>query len=83
MLKPFGVKFDAPSMVALYLMGDDLVVIENFKDEPVSVTLATEFSMDANIKLILPTTEIVDKEFSENKLLFNEIPPRTLVAIKY
>ncbi len=83
MLKPFGVKFDAPSMVALYLMGDDLVIIENFRDEAVSVTLETIFSMDANIKLILPTTEIVDKEFSDNMLLFKEIPPRTLVAIKY
>jgi len=83
MLKPFGVKFDAPSMVALYLMGDDLVIIENFRDEAVFVTLETKFSMDANIKLILPTTEIVDKEFSENMLLFKEIPPRTLVAIKY
>ena len=83
MLKPFGVKFDAPGMVALYLMGDDLLVIENFRDEAVSVTLESDFSMDADLKLILPTTESVIKEFSENKLLFTEIPARTLVAVHY
>jgi hypothetical protein len=83
MLAPLGVKFDAPSMVALYLMGDDLIVIENFKDEAVSVTLETEFSMAADIKLVLPTTEVINKAFNENKLEFTEIPPRTLVAIQY
>ncbi len=83
MLKPFGVKFDAPGMVALYFMGDDLIVIENFRDEAVSVSLETDFSMDADLKLILPTTESVIKEFSENKLLFTEIPARTLVAVHY
>jgi hypothetical protein len=70
-------------MVSLYLMGDDLMVIENFRDEAVSVTLETEFSMDANIKIILPATEIVDKEFCEKKLVFKRIPPRALVGIKY
>jgi len=83
MLKPFGVKFDAPSMVSLYLMGDDLIVIENFKDESVSVTLETEFPMSPDVQLILPSTEIISKEFTENKLLFTKIPARTLVAVKY
>lgn len=83
MLAPFGVKFDAPSMVALYLMGDDLMVIENFKDEAISVSIETEFSMAADVKLILPTTEIVNKQFTEHRLEFTEIPARTLVAIQY
>jgi hypothetical protein len=83
MLKPFGVKFDAPAMVGLYLMGDDLIVIENFKDDAVSVTLETEFPMEADIELVLPASETVDKKFSENRLYFSEIPPRTLVAVKY
>ncbi len=83
MLKPFGIKFDAPAMVALYLFGDDLVVIENFRDEVVSVTLETEFSMDADVKLILPTAETVKKRFGKNNLVFEEIPPRTLIAVKY
>ncbi|MCK5471458.1 MAG: hypothetical protein KAI99_23195 [Cyclobacteriaceae bacterium] len=83
MLVPFGVRFDAPSMVSLFLMGDDLIVIENFKDEAVSVTLETEFSMAADLKLVLPATEEVNKEFTEHGLAFTEIPPRTLVAIQY
>jgi hypothetical protein len=83
MLQPFGMKFDAPSMVSLYLMGDDLMVIENFRDEAVSVSLETKFSLDAKIELILPATEIVEKEFSENKLIFKDIPSRALVAINY
>ena len=83
MLAPFGVKFDAPAMVSLYLMGDDLIVIENFRDEAVSVALETEFPMKPDVKLVLPETEVVNKEFSEYKLAFTSIPPRTLVAVEY
>jgi hypothetical protein len=83
MMKPLGIKFDAPAMVSLYLMGDDLVVIENFRDEPVAVTFETEFSMNPKMELILPATALVQKEFSDTQLSFSEIPARTLVAIKY
>ena len=76
-------RFDAPSMVSLYLMGDDLIVIENFRDEAVTVTLDAEFSMSAKIKLVLPAAEVVKKEFTDHMLEFTEIPPRTLVAIQY
>jgi len=83
MLKPFGLKFDAPGMVALYLMGNDLIVIENFRDEAISVTLETGFSIHADVSLILPTTETVNKEFGEKILHFSEIPARTLVVVSY
>jgi hypothetical protein len=83
MLQPFGLAMDAPGMVALYLMGDDLIVLENFRDEAVAVTLDTEFSMKADIKLILPAAVNIKKEFREKRLQFHEIPPRTLVAIEY
>ena len=83
MLKPFGIRFDAPSLVAMYLMGDDLVVIENFRDDPVSVTLEADYVMDANIRLILPETATVNQKFNEHKLHIAEFPPRTLVAIQY
>lgn len=83
MLKPLGLSFDAPTMVSLYLMGEDLIIIENFKDEAVSVTLETEFSMNPEVKLILPSSENVSNEFGVNKLIFTEIPPRTLVAVSY
>ena len=83
MLAPFGVKFDAPSMVSLYLMGDDLIVIENFKDKAVSVALETEFSMVPDVKLVLPASEIINKKFTKHRLAFTKIPARTLVAIQY
>jgi hypothetical protein len=83
MLKPFGLKFDAPSMVSLYLMGDDILVIENFRDEAVTVELETEFEMTPEIQLILPGNEKVEKEFNAHRLRFGEIPPRSLVAIRY
>jgi hypothetical protein len=83
MLQPFGLGMDAPSMVALYLIGDDLIVLENFRDEAVAVTLDAVFSMKADIKLVLPAAMNIKKEFHENRLRFYEIPPRTLVAIEY
>jgi hypothetical protein len=43
MLEPLGITFDAPAKVGLYLMGDDIMVIENFNDEPVDVTIGTSF----------------------------------------
>jgi len=83
MLKPLGINFDAPTMVSMYLIGEDLIIIENFKDEAVSVTLETEFSMNPGIELVLPATETVEKEFIDKKLEFLTLPPRTLVAISY
>lgn len=83
LLAPFGVSFDAPSMVSLYLMGDDLIVIENFRDEPVDVSLETEFPMSANVKLVLPSSGQVVGNYTDYKLEFTEIPARTLVAIQY
>ncbi|MBS0000369.1 MAG: hypothetical protein KFF73_15415 [Cyclobacteriaceae bacterium] len=83
LLAPFGITFDAPSRVALYLFGDDLYVIENFRDEEVAVTLETKSPVKAQIKLVLPVDAETRYEFGRNKLVFNRIPPRTLVAITY
>ena len=83
LLAPLGISFDAPSMVALYLIGDDLMVIENFSDQEVAVTLKTETPVDANMMLVLPEDAVVGSDFSGNKLFFNKLPPRTLVAIGY
>jgi hypothetical protein len=83
LLKPFGITFDAPAMVSIYLMGDDLVIIENFKDETVKVSLETEFSMNPEVKLTLPSSNVIGREFSSSKLEISELPPRTLVAISY
>jgi len=39
LLRPLGHSFQAPNRTALYLFGDGSWVIENFNDEPVSVSL--------------------------------------------
>ena len=83
MLEPFGITFDAPSMVALYLIGEDLIVIENFSDQEVEVTLETEFPLNADVKLVLPQDMEVESELTENQIDFNKLPPRTLVVIGY
>ncbi|TVS20927.1 MAG: hypothetical protein EA424_01485, partial [Planctomycetaceae bacterium] len=82
MLEPTGIKFDAPAKVGLYLMGDDMMVVENFNDEPVDVTVGTSFSVKAQVKLVLPQEESVRHEIAGNMLVYN-IPPRTLVVINY
>jgi len=83
MLEPFGIKFNAPTMVSLYLMGDDLLIIENFRDEPVAVQLDTEYGMNPSIELTLPVEAQVANTFGERSLEFSELPPRTLVVVRY
>jgi hypothetical protein len=39
LLAPFGMKFDAPNKVELFLFGDNTVAICNINDEAVDVTL--------------------------------------------
>jgi hypothetical protein len=82
LLAPFGISFDAPSRVALYLYDDNLVVIENFRDEDVAVTFESEKPFRAKVKLVLPEEMKPEFEFEKNKLHFNKIPPRTLVAVE-
>jgi len=82
MLAPFGVKFDAPNKVALYLFGDDLVVIENFNDEPVSASLEITGLSKAIVRLTLPADGVADFSRKGKRLQFDKISPRTLVAIQ-
>ncbi len=83
MLEPFGIKFNAPTMVSLYLMGEDLIIIENFKDVPVKITLESEFTMNPEIQLTLPSGQSIGGDLGSNKLEISELPPRTLVAVSY
>jgi hypothetical protein len=64
-------------------MGEDLIIIENFKDEAVNITLETDFSMDPEIKLTLPMDQHIGGELTTNKLSALELPPRTLIAVSY
>ncbi|MBN2128338.1 MAG: hypothetical protein JW741_02540 [Sedimentisphaerales bacterium] len=83
MLAPFGVQFDAPNRVALYLIGDDCVVVENFNDEPVTASLEFAQPVDARKALVLPTDGVAEFSCEAGRIDFKKITPRTLVALTY
>ena len=83
MLTPLGMKFDAPNKVALYLIGDNCLIIENFNDESIEAILEFPSPVKASKTLVLPDDGDVDFSQSGSKLTFTKISPRTLVAIEY
>jgi len=83
MLASFGMKFDAPNKVALYLIGDDCLIIENFSDESIDAILEFSRPVKASKTQVLPGDGNVDFSLSGSKLTFTKITPRTLVAIEY
>ncbi|MHC4555679.1 MAG: hypothetical protein ACYTFW_01450 [Planctomycetota bacterium] len=83
LLAPFGIRFDAPNKVALYLIGEDCLVVENFNDEPVDVSLEFSDPVKARKVLVLPIDGNVDFSCSRGKLNFTKITPRTLVTVEY
>ena len=54
LLAPLGIRFDAPNKVALYLIGDHCVAVENFNDEPITATLEFAQPIKATKSLVLP-----------------------------
>jgi len=83
MLAPFGMKFDAPNKVALYLIGDDCLIVENFNDELIGVNIEFSGPVRARKALVLPVDGNVDFSQTGSKLTFTKISPRTLAAIEY
>ncbi|OHB73762.1 MAG: hypothetical protein A2Z25_00770 [Planctomycetes bacterium RBG_16_55_9] len=83
LLAPFGLRFDAPNKVALYLIGEHGLIVENFNDEPIDATLEFTKPVKASKTLILPGEGVVDFSSSGRKLSLKKITPRTLVAIEY
>jgi len=83
LLAPFGLEMDAPNKVALYLMGDDCLIVENFNDEPADVTIRFARTVAARKSLVLPLEGRVDFSSREGELTFAGVTPRTLVAIEY
>ncbi|MGB2864385.1 MAG: hypothetical protein WBC05_13730 [Sedimentisphaerales bacterium] len=83
MLAPFGMKFDAPNKVALYLIGDNCLIVENFNDESIDASVEFSKPVTARKTLVLPVDGNVDFSQSGGKLTFTKISPRTLVAIEY
>jgi hypothetical protein len=83
MLAPLGMSFDAPNKVALYLIGHDCIIVENFNDAAVNAYIELPKTVAAKVALILPGGGSVDLTCTGRKLRFAEITPRTLVAVKY
>ena len=83
LLAPFGMTFDAPNKVALYLIGKDCIIVENFNDEPVDVSLGFRRPIEARQALVLPGGGGAGFSCSGRTMTFSEITPRTLVAVEY
>jgi len=83
LLAPLGIGFDAPNKVALYLIGEDCLIVENFNDEAVNAVL--EFSKPVEVRktLVLPIGGDVKFSYKGGRLSFSTITPRTLVAVEY
>jgi hypothetical protein len=82
LLAPFGLKFDAPNKVALYVIGDDCLIVENFNDEPVDAAIEFPKEVKAKEHLILPPKGQVQLFCDGKKVEFGKITPRTLIAIR-
>jgi hypothetical protein len=83
LLEPFGIKFDAPNEMALYLIGENCLAIENFNDEPADVSLEFSKTVKPQKVLVLPTESNVELSCKDGKLVSIKIAPRTLVAVEY
>jgi hypothetical protein len=83
MLAPFGIHFDAPNKVALYLIGDHCLAIENFNDEPVTATLEFSQPIKASKALVLPVNGAADFSCEAGKIDFTKITPRTLAVLTH
>jgi hypothetical protein len=83
LLAPFGMTFDAPNKVALYLIGENELIVENFNDEVIDATLEFSKPVTARKVLVLPDEGNVDLSVAGRKLSLKNMTPRTLVAIEY
>ena len=83
LLAPFGLTFDAPSKVALYLIGAHGLIVENFNDESIDATLEFSEPVKPRKTLTLPGEGLTELTCTGRKLTLKEITPRTLVAIEY
>jgi hypothetical protein len=82
LLAPFGMKFDAPNKVALYLIGDSVAVVENFNDEPIEASLELPKPVAARKALVLPVDGEVELA-ADGKKANLKMAPRMLAAIEY
>jgi len=84
LLRPLGIKFDAPNKVALYLIGEDCLIVENFNDEPIDVNVTFTRPVRTRKTLVLPNEGDVNISTGRGgRLNLSKITPRTLVVVEY
>lgn len=83
LLGPFRIKFDAHNKVALYLIGEDYFVVENFNDEPIDAAITFSRPVQIQKELILPSGGDVKISKRQGVINLLRLTPRTLVVVKY
>jgi hypothetical protein len=83
LLAPFGMKFDAPNRVELFLFGDNTFAIENINDEAVDVTLKLPKVSRIKKALLLPEESATTKLSLHNRMVSISISPRSLIVVDY
>ena len=83
LMAPLGMKLDSPNKVSFYLMGDNILILENFNDNPVDVTLEMSKVSSLTTKITIPSQGKSTVSKSGNVFNIKEISPRTLVAFEY
>jgi hypothetical protein len=83
LLAPMGMHFDAPNKVGLYLFGDNRIVIENFNDLPVDVTLGFAGVSEVRKVLTLPEEGNAELSQNQNEVKIQNLAPRSLIAVEY
>ena len=81
MLKPFGITFDAPNKIALYLMGDEYIIIENFNDEGIDAKFSMSGLKNAKSLVTLPIDANIGLKV-ENGTISVSMSPRSMIAIQ-
>jgi len=80
-LTSLGIRFSAPTNVALYLYGDDKFVVENFRDDAVTVRIGQQPARGLAAQVVLPPDAQVRLDIESDPTTI-VLPPRTLVALE-
>jgi len=72
LLAPFGIKFDAPNKVALYLIGENCIIVENFNDQSIDATIEFSKTIEARKTLVLPVDGNVEFSCNGGKIVLQK-----------
>jgi hypothetical protein len=79
-LRPFNISFDVKSRVALYVMGDNLIALENFNNEHVDFNLSLPDIHHITQQLVLPKKNNIALTVKKDSIK-GVLPARTLAVL--